>query len=230
MKNILVIGGSSGIGKALIQNLLQHNYTVFATYNKNEIKENGCHTIRYDVKGDQKLTDFIPEQLDGLVYCPGSINLKPFHRFKPADFIADYELQVVGLIKVIQTCLPALKKSTQASLVLFSTVAVKQGFAFHSQVSASKGALEGLAKALAAEYAPQLRVNVVAPSLTLTPLAGKLLNSEEKIEAHGNRHPLKRIGYPKDLADMTEFLLSEKSGWITGQVFHVDGGKSSLNS
>ena len=140
----------------------------------------------------------------------------------------DFNLQVIGAIKVIQAIMPKLKKAENASIVLFSTVAVQTGFSFHSQVSASKGAIEGLTKALAAEFAPKIRINCIAPSLTDTPLATSLINTEQKAEANAQRHPLKRIGKAEDLANMAEFLLSEKSGWITGQVFHVDGGMSAL--
>ena len=172
----------------------------------------------------------MPDDLDGLVYCPGSINLKPFDRIKPEDFELDYKLQVTGLIKILQLVLPRLKKSANASVVLFSSVAVQTGFTFHSQVAASKGAIEGLTKALAAEFAPKIRVNCIAPSLTNTPLAASLINNEQKLEANSLRHPLKRIGHTKDIAHMALFLLSDKSSWITAQIMHVDGGISSLKS
>ncbi|MDQ2864504.1 MAG: SDR family oxidoreductase, partial [Bacteroidota bacterium] len=172
--------------------------------------------------------DFLPDELAGLVYCPGSINLRPFERIKPADFETDYKLQVIGAIKLIQLALPRLKKSGNASIVLFSTVAVQTGLPFHTQVAASKGAIEGLTKALAAELAPVIRVNCIAPSLIDTPLAAFLLNNEQKQEANALRHPLKRIGTTEDIANMAAFLLSQKSSWITGQILHVDGGMSSL--
>ena len=172
----------------------------------------------------------MPDDLDGLVYCPGSINLKSFDRIKPEDFELDYKLQVTGLIKILQLVLPRLKKSANASVVLFSSVAVQTGFTFHSQVAASKGAIEGLTKALAAEFAPKIRVNCIAPSLTNTPLAASLINNEQKLEANSLRHPLKRIGHTKDIAHMALFLLSDKSSWITAQIMHVDGGISSLKS
>ena len=154
--------------------------------------------------------------------------IAPAERIKPADFELDFKLQVSGAIKILQLVLPRLKKSANASIVLFSTVAVQLGLPFHSQVSTSKGAIEGLTKALAAEYAPTIRVNCIAPSLTDTPLAASLLNTEPKKEANAIRHPLKRIGNPEDIANMALFLLSEKSSWITGQILHVDGGISAL--
>jgi NAD(P)-dependent dehydrogenase (short-subunit alcohol dehydrogenase family) len=164
------------------------------------------------------------------VYCPGSINLRPFERIKPADFEADFKLQVTGAIKVLQLVLPRLKKSANASIVLFSTVAVQSGLPFHTQVSISKGAIEGLTRALAAEYAPKIRVNCIAPSLTDTPLAASLLNTDQKKEANALRHPLKRVGTTEDIANMAAFLLSDKSSWITGQILHVDGGMSAIKS
>ena len=171
---------------------------------------------------------FLPDQLDGIAYCPGSINLKPFARIKPEDFQADFSLQVVGAIKVLQAIAPRLKTSENASVVFFSTVAVRLGFNFHSQVSASKGAIEGLTRSLAAEWAPQIRVNCIAPSITDTPLASKLLGTDEKKEANAQRHPLKKIGTPEDIAAMAAFLLSDQSSWMTGQILNLDGGLSSI--
>ncbi len=157
-----------------------------------------------------------------------NFNLRPFERIKPIDFANDYNLQVIGSIKVIQAVAAKLKNADNPSIVLFSTFAVQTGLPFHTQVSASKGAIEGLTKALAAEYAPKILVNAIAPSLTDTPLAASLLNSDAKREANANRHPLQRNGKVEDIASMAEFLLSSKSSWITGQIFHVDGGISSL--
>lgn len=230
MKNYLVIGGSSGIGKALVETLAAQNEQVFATFNENATIGEAVNVNfqALNVMDETLDLSFLPDQLDGLVYCPGSINLKPFARIKPKAFIQDFELQVVGAIKVIQAVLPRLKTSESASIVLFSTVAVQHGFNFHSQVSTSKGALEGLTRALAAEFAPKIRVNCIAPSLTDTPLASKLLSTDEKKAANAQRHPLKKIGQAEDLAQMAAFLLSDKAGWVSGQVIAVDGGMSSL--
>jgi len=228
MANYLIIGGASGIGASLVERLAGHHH-IFATY-RNSVpgpKQAGVAYHHLDVSGDFDL-DFLPESLDGLVYGPGSIQLRPFNRISPESFLDDYNLQVLGAVRAIQQALPALKKSGQASIVLFSTVAVQRGFNFHSQIAASKGAIEGLIRSLAAEFAPDIRVNGIAPSLTDTPLASSLLSSEAKREANAQRHPLKRIGKPDDIASMAAFLLSEQSSWISGQILHVDGGMSSI--
>ena len=184
----------------------------------------------FDALTDDITTLPLPEQIDGLVYCPGSINLKPFKRIKPQAFQEDLEVNFLSLVKVIQGLLPRLTASQQASLVFFSTVAVKVGMPFHTSVSASKGAIEGFAKALAAEYAPKMRINVIAPSLTDTPLAGRLLSSDDKKQRMGEMHPLKRIGTTADIANTACFLLLDKSSWMTGQVLAIDGGKSTLQT
>ncbi len=232
MGNYLIIGGSGGIGQELANQLAQSGKQVIATFNKNKpLVENPYVRFHHlDVLEETSSLDFLPDTLAGFVYCPGSINLRPFERIKPADFETDYKLQVIGAIKLIQTVLPRLKKSENASIILFSTVAVQTGLPYHTQVAASKGALEGLTKSLAAEYAPKIRVNCIAPSLTDTPLAASLLNSEQKKEANALRHPLKRIGTTEDIANIAAFLLSQKASWITGQILHVDGGMSSLKN
>jgi NAD(P)-dependent dehydrogenase (short-subunit alcohol dehydrogenase family) len=230
MKSFAVIGGSTGIGRSLIE-LLQVSSNVIATYN-NTIDNSWINTnvrfIHHNVlEGNLNPQDF-PTQLDGLAYCVGAINLKPFARATEQDFIKDYQLQVLGAIKAIQALLPNLKAASNASIVLFSTVAVQTGFNFHSIVSASKGAIEGLTKALAAELAPKIRINCIAPSITQTPLANSLLNTPEKIEANALRHPLKKVGQPQDVAALANFLLNDEASWITGQIFGVDGGMSSI--
>ena len=229
MKNYLVIGGSSGIGKALTS-LLALEGNVHATYNQNKT-ESSVPTVNYyrlDVSQEELDLDDLPDEIHGVAYCPGSINLMPFKRIKPEQFAEDFELQVNGAIKVIQKVLPNLKKAENASILLFSTVAVQNGFNFHSQVAVSKGAIEGLTRSLAAELAPKIRVNAIAPSLTDTPLASKLLSTEEKKIANAQRHPLKTIGNPENIAELGAFLLSDKSKWITGQIIHADGGMSSI--
>lgn len=229
MKNILVVGHSSGIGKALTH-MLAGEYRVWGTYCKNQPDFNhdlvSSHYL--DVTAPNPDFSFLPNTLDGLVYCVGAIQLKPFARIKPEEFEKDYRLQVLGAIQCIQACLPKLKNSGHASVVLFSTVAVKTGFPFHSIVSSSKGAVEGLCRALAAELAPAIRVNCVAPSITQTPLAASLLNTPEKAEANAQRHPLKKIGAAADIAAAVAFLLGPGSSWITAQVMAVDGGISAI--
>lgn len=230
MKNYLIVGASSGIGQSLANLLAESGHQVYATYNKTPI-DSPSSKISYshlNVLEEEMELSFLPEKLDGVAYCPGSINLKPFARIKPEAFKEDFELQVLGAIKVLQSVSPKLKAAENSSVVLFSTVAVQMGFNFHTQVAASKGALEGLTRSLAAEWAPSIRVNAIAPSVTDTPLASKLLGSDEKKEANAQRHPLKKIGLPEDIAEMATFLLSEKSSWMSGQVLHVDGGMSSI--
>jgi NAD(P)-dependent dehydrogenase (short-subunit alcohol dehydrogenase family) len=230
MKKLLIIGASSGMGRTLAHLLNDAGHKVFGTYyNHSDLEGSSGIDYHYmNVLDDQQEFDYLPEKLDGLVYCPGSLNLKPFHRLKPEQFTEDFNLQVVGAIKAIQTLLPRLKSGDGGSVVLFSTVAVQTGFNFHTQIAASKGAIEGLTRSLAAELAPKVRVNCIAPSLTNTPLASRLLETNEKIEANAKRHPLKRIGETSDIASAAEFLLSDNSSWITGQILHVDGGMSSL--
>lgn len=229
MGNILIVGASSGIGNALSKLLIADGLQVYGTYNKTPMSSDGYDEVKkIDVLETEPDFSFLPEILDGVVYCPGRVLLKPFARIKPEDFFADYQLQMVGAVKVIQACLPKLKNSASASIVMFSTVAVQTGFNFHTLVAASKGAVEGFTRALAAELAPKIRVNCIAPSITDTPLAETLLNTPEKKEANAQRHPLKKIGKPEDLANLAAFLLSERSSWITGQILHADGGMSSL--
>ena len=228
-KNILLIGGSNGIGLEIAKKLHKDNNIYVASRSEGNIDDLEVKHLEFDVLKDDISSLDLPEKLDGLVYCPGSINLKPFKMLKPKDFEEEMQLNFFGLIKVLNSLMPKLKESEQASLVFFSSVAVKVGMPFHTSVAASKGAIEGFAKSLAAEYAPSIRVNVISPSLTDTPLAEKLLNNDKKKEKMNQRHPLQRVGTTADIANMTAFLLSEQSSWITGQILGVDGGLSTLN-
>jgi NAD(P)-dependent dehydrogenase (short-subunit alcohol dehydrogenase family) len=228
MKNILLIGGSYGIGLAIAQELHNDNNIFVASRSNENLAGLNVTHIPFDATTDTLDTSKIPAIIDGLVYCPGSINLRPFRGLKPEAFEADLQINFISLVKVIQAVLPNLTASEQSSIVLFSSVAASMGMPFHTSVAAAKGAIEGFAKALAAEYAPKIRVNVIAPSLTDTPLADKFLNNETKQEKSAERHPLKRFGKPEDSAQMASFLLSDKSSWISGQIFHVDGGMSTL--
>ncbi len=228
MKNILLIGGSYGIGLAIAKELQFENNVYIASRSSENLADVRATHIAFDATTDTIDTSKLPTIIDGLVYCPGSINLRPFKGLKPEAFETDLQINFISLVKIIQSVLPNLLVSEQASIVAFSSVAATMGMPFHTSVAASKGAIEGFAKALAAEYAPKIRVNVIAPSLTDTPLADKFLNNETKQEKSAERHPLKRFGKPEDSAQMATFLLSDKSSWISGQIFHVDGGMSTL--
>lgn len=222
-KNIVIIGGSSGIGKATAEKLRATGANTFL-YSKS-----GSGTIALDTSLDFVEIPGLPEVIDGVVYAPGTINLKPFHRISIADFKNEMEVNFFGAVRVLQACLKGLKKSTSPSVVLYSTVAVQTGMGFHAGIASAKGAIEGLTRSLAAEWAPsKIRVNAIAPSLTDTPLASALLSTPEKKEASDKRHPLGRVGAPEDIADSTVFLLSPQSSWMTGQILHVDGGMSTL--
>lgn len=229
-KHYWVVGGSHGIGLEIVKKLAQSGdqVTVFSRTigELDTISGIGHHTL--DISKEEIPSSLIPESLDGLVYCPGSINLRAFGSLAPSAFREDLEIKLIGAVKSIQAALKALKKTPGSSIVLFSTVAVGQGMPFHSSVAAAKGAVEGLTRSLAAELAPQIRVNCIAPSLTDTPLAARLLNNDEKREAAANRHPLKRVGAASELAALATFLLSSDAAWITGQVIHADGGMGAL--
>jgi NAD(P)-dependent dehydrogenase (short-subunit alcohol dehydrogenase family) len=222
-KNIVLVGGNSGIGKAVAAQLQENGATIFS------YSRTGEGTAEVDFSTDFEELPGLPEIIDGVVYCPGTINLKPFHRISIADFKQEMEVNFYGAIRLLQACLKGLKKSSSPSVVLYSTVAVQTGMGFHAGIASAKGAVEGLTRSLAAEWAPnKIRVNAIAPSLTETPLASALLSTPEKKEASDKRHPLGRVGRPEDIAEATVFLLSEKSSWMTGQILHLDGGMSHL--
>lgn len=224
MKTILIIGGSHGISAALAQQLETEGHNVL-TANRSG---SGSSAQIFDATSTTSLE--LPDSIDGLVYAPGSITLKPFHRLNYEDILQEFDLNTLGAVHCIQQALPALKKAPSASIVLFSTVAVQTGLPFHSSIAMAKGAIEGLTRSLAAELAPKIRVNAIAPSLTDTPLAENLLNSDVKREASSKRHPLKTIGKAEDIADLAAFLLSDASNFITGQIIKADGGISSVRT
>ncbi|AMO20000.2 SDR family oxidoreductase [Flavobacterium columnare] len=230
MKNIVVIGCGSGIGLATLKALhnTDHIIGISKTYST-EFDSLDIPFYKKNIITDQLDDIVFPEIIDGIVYAPGSINLKPFHRFTEEDFRADFEINVLGAVKIIQQLLPRLKKSNSASIVLFSSVAAKIGMPFHASIATSKSAIEGLVRSLAAEFAQHnIRINAIAPSLTTTKLSASLLSTPEKIEAAAKRHPLQNIGDPNDIAKMIVFLLSDFSSWITGQIISIDGGMSNI--
>lgn len=226
---ILLIGGNSGIGSETARLLVsQGDSVIAAARTSGTLAEAGVPVQPFDATQPTPLD--LPPVLDGMVYFPGTITLKPFHRLTAEDFLRDFQINCLGAAAAIQAALPSLKAAPAASIILFSTVAVAQGMPFHASVSAAKGAVEGMALALAAEFAPKIRVNVIAPSLTDTPLAGTLLGTEAKREVSAKRHPLQQVGDPEDVAKMVAFLLSDASKFMTGQVLRPDGGLSSIRT
>lgn len=224
---ILLIGGNSGIGLATAKLLQSQGHDLIAaSRSTDQLEALGIPVQPFDAESPPNLR--LPESIDGLVYFPGTINLKPFHRLTDADFLTDFQINCLGAANAIRQALPALKNSKAASVVLFSTVAVAQGMAFHASISAAKAAVEGLTKSLAAELAPKIRVNAIAPSLTDTPLASQFLGTEEKRAASAKRHPLQTVGEPGHIAKLAAFLLSPESSFITGQIHRPDGGLSSV--
>lgn len=231
------MGAHGGIGECLTRILVSQDYKIYATARQKETltplrEELGVQTQSVDVLNMQRIETMIAEAdqgegIKGLAYCIGSIDMKPLKASKDEDFLKSYELNVLGAIRVLRAAEKSLKKA-QGSVVLFSTIAVQQGFTNHSLISTAKGAIEGLTRALAAEWAPNIRVNCIAPSLTDTPLAAPITRSEKMAESIAAMHPIPRLGQADDSASLAAFLLSEQSGWMTGQIIHVDGGRSTL--
>ena len=221
MKKIIIIGGSKGIGKALIDALIDQNEVVNISRTSPDISHENLTHFTCDI-----LSDELPEidSADALVYCPGSINLKPISRLSIDDFKSDFEINVLGAVKSIQKYLPILKNGNKPSILLFSTVASKLGMPFHASIATAKSGVEGLVKSLGAELAPTIRVNAIAPTVTNTELAAKLLRNDKMIENITERHPLKKFLNPEEVADMAEFLLSHKAASISGQIFEMDCG------
>ncbi len=221
MKTILIVGGSRGIGNALLKNLsTTHKIINISRTTPQHLNDNISHY------GLDVLEDELPEieTLDSIIYCPGSINLKPIKRLKIEDFKNDFNINVIGAVKVIQKYQAVLKNGNNPCIILFSTVAAKLGMPFHASVAASKSAVEGLTKSLGAEFAPTIRVNAIAPTVTDTDLASKLLRNEKMVENMKERHPLKKFLSPVEVADMAEFLISNKALSISGQIFEMDCG------
>ena len=225
MDKVLIVGGSKGIGRATLALLLETYEVVNMSRTAPDITHNQLEHHALDV-----LSDEIPK-IDGvnkIIYCPGSINLKPITSLKEDDFLEDFKINVLGAVRVIKTYARNLKRAKNASIVLFSSVAVRQGMPFHSSVAVAKAGVEGLTKSLAAEMAPNVRVNCIAPSMTDTPLASAILKNEQAIERIQERHPLKRIMEAEDIAKMAVFLISEDARAMTGQVVGIDAGMGAL--
>ena len=221
MKTIVIVGGSKGIGKAIVGNLVDSHKVINLSRTPPEYTHGNLTHYNVDI-----LKDDLPEitALDAIVYCPGSINLKPISRLSLEDFRDDFEINVIGAVKAIQKYLEVLKKGQHPSVLLFSTVASKLGMPYHASIATAKSGVEGLVKSLGAELAPTIRINAIAPTVTDTELASKLLRNEKMIENIKERHPLKKFLDPKEVAGMAEFLLSEKASSISGQIFEMDYG------
>jgi len=221
MKTIVIVGGSKGIGKAIVGNLVDSHKVINLSRTPPEYTHGNLTHYNVDI-----LKDDLPEitALDAIVYCPGSINLKPISRLSLEDFREDFEINVIGAVKAIQKYLEVLKKGQHPSVLLFSTVACKLGMPYHASIATAKSGVEGLVKSLGAELAPTIRINAIAPTVTDTELASKLLRNEKMIENIKERHPLKKFLDPKEVAGMAEFLLSEKASSISGQIFEMDYG------
>jgi len=226
MRKILIIGGSKGIGGAiLLSQLEQNNKVINISRSETRVNHPNLEHFSCDV-----LTDELPhiDEIDSLIYCPGSINLKPISSLKLEDYRNDFEINVIGAIKAIQFYTNALKKSTSASVLLFSTVAVKMGMPYHSSVAVAKAGVEGLVRSLAAEWLSSIRINAIAPTLTNTELSARFLRNEKMIENSKERHPLKLILEVNDVANMANYLISEKARALSGQVFELDGGITTI--
>lgn len=226
-KKILIVGGSKGIGAALGSMLSKQHEVINLSRSKPSSEIPYKENYSVDI-----LSDDLPDinDLDGLIYAPGSINLKPFNRLSEEDFLNDMKINVFGAVKCIQKYIDSLKKSDDGSVLLFSTVAVKMGMPFHASVAAAKGAIEGLVKSLAAEYATSVRFNAIAPTVTNTDLASKLLRNDKMVESIKERHPLKTFLQPEDVAETGSFLISDKANKITGQIIEMDCGIVTLKT
>ena len=226
-KNILIIGSSSQIGREVIKLSSIKGDNVFAT-SRSPIDIPVKKFIQLDPNKDLSDLDALPESIDALVYCPGSISLKSIQRMDISDIREDFRINFEGAFHIIKKVLPNLKRDDGASVVFVSSVAANTGMTFHSSISASKAALEGFARSLSAELAPRVAVNCIAPSLTDTPIAEHLINSESKLKSSKERHPLNVIGDPENIAKVIYNLFSAKENWITGQTINIDGGLSTL--
>lgn len=233
---LLIYGATGGIGAASARRLAQQGKRLHLA-GRNEAaltalaNELGASFSVGDVLDDdflQRASSDAGEILDGLLFAVGSITLKALPRLSRTDFARDYQLNAVSAALAAQAALPALKKSGRGSVVLFSSIAASQGFSLHASIGMAKAAVNGLTLSLAAELAPAVRVNAIAPSLTQTPLSKGLWQNEAMAQSIAGLHPIARLGTAEEMAGLAAFLLSDEAGWITGQVFGVDGGRSSL--
>jgi len=228
MQTYLIVGASSGIGLQLAKNLIETGNKVIAL-SRSENELNTLSNVTYyqvDISEETPNFPIIEGNINGLIYCPGTINLKPFRALKSEDYLNEFNINALGAAKTIKQYLPNLTAAGNGNIVLFSTVAMQTGMAFHASIAMAKGAVEGLTRSLAAEFAPKVRVNAVAPSLTSTPLSDKLINAEAKLKGAEERHPLKKIGSVNDICQAVEYLLN--ATWVTGQIIQVDGGMSAI--
>lgn len=221
MKNIVIIGASKGIGNAILKKAIENNKVINISRNLPEISHPNLTNFQLDVLNSE-LPDI--EQVDVLIYCPGSINLKPIMSLGIDDFRNDFEINVIGAVKAIQKYLPTLKKGSNPSIILFSTVAAKLGMPFHASIATAKSGVEGLVKSLGAELAPTVRVNAIAPTITETTLSSAILRNDRMKENMIERHPMKGYLAPEEVAGMAEFLMSDNAKSISGQVFEMDYG------
>ena len=221
MKTIVIVGGSKGIGHAIVENLVDTHKIINISRSAPEKNHTNITHYNCDI-----LADELPEidTIDSLIYCPGSINLKPFSRLSLDEFREDFEINVLGAVKTIQKYIEVLKKANKPSILLFSTVASKLGMPYHASIATAKSGVEGLVKSLGAEFAPTIRINAIAPTVTNTQLASKLLRNDKMIDAITERHPLKKILNPDEVAEMAVFLISDKATSISGQIFEMDCG------
>lgn len=238
MGTYLIYGGSGGIGQAIARDLREQGHDLHLVGRDAETlariagELGAAHTVA-DVTELAQINRVAAEagdDLAGLVYAVGTINLRPVTRLTEDDFLADFRTNAMGAALSVQASLDALRTGQGGSVLLFSTIAVQQGFAAHASVAMAKGAIEGLTRALGAELAPKVRVNAIAPSLTDTQLAAQMLGSEQMAKAIAGMHAIPRIGTPQDMVGLARVLLTDAGGWITGQVFGVDGGRSTLRT
>jgi len=236
MRTVAIVGDSRGIGAALREQLLEQGVRVIGVSRTGVQREGGEHpnyqSLVFDAVAHPCDVSGFTDRLDGLVYCPGTITLKPLRGLRQEQFLEDFQVNVIGAIQTLQANHKLMQagaaNGAKPGVVLFSTVAVQTGMAYHASIAASKGAVEGLVRTLAAEWAPEVRVNAVAPSLTDTSLAATLLGSDAKREAAAERHPLKKVLEADEVASAAAYLVSEHAAGITGQVLHVDAGMGAV--